>query len=102
MPPPGARWRVGGRWSPGKIIVHNDAGPFNAALRDGRLTGFFDWDFAGPCTARSDVSWMALAWVPLPARRVAAAGDGLYARLLRDGVADDVDEAVRELDDFFG
>ncbi|WP_188197427.1 phosphotransferase [Nonomuraea sp. SYSU D8015] len=34
-------------------------------------------------------------------RRLGVTGDGLYVRLLRRGVADDLDEAVRELDDFF-
>ncbi|GAA2400801.1 phosphotransferase [Nonomuraea africana] len=150
VPPADARWRIGPPWSPGSIIGHNDAGPFNAAWRSGRLVGFFDWDFAGPTTVGSDVAWMALAWVPLYARRVAAAegftdfaarprrlrlfldaygwtgnpeliikevqarmsvrigeirrfgvtDDELYVRLLERGVADDLDLAIRELDDF--
>ncbi|WP_043618942.1 phosphotransferase [Nonomuraea candida] len=150
VPSAAARWRTGGRWAPGMIIAHNDASPFNAAWQAGRLTGFFDWDFAGPVTPESDVAWMAHAWVPLYARHVAAleglrdfdsraarlrlfldvygytgdpqavvreiqarmrvrvaqirrygvSGDGLYAKLLRRGVADDVDVAIRELDEF--
>lgn len=150
VPSPGARWRMGGRWAPGLIIAHNDASPFNAAWHDGRITGFFDWDFAGPVTPGSDVAWMAHGWVPLHARRTAelegftnfeerprrlrlfldtygwtgstdtvirelqarmsaraarirrygAGGEGLYGRLLRSGVADDLDQAVRELEDF--
>ncbi|MFC7106432.1 phosphotransferase [Nonomuraea rubra] len=150
VPSPGARWRTGVPWTPGTVVVHNDATPFNAAWHEGRLTGFFDWDFAGPATIGSDVAWMAHAWVPLYARRVTAlegftdfdarparlrlfldaygwsggtdsvikeiqarmraraaqirrygaGGEGLYGRLLRGGVADDLDEAIRELDDF--
>ncbi|MEW9549034.1 phosphotransferase [Nonomuraea sp. NPDC050783] len=150
VPSPSARWRTGGRWAPGLVIAHNDASPFNAAWHEGRLAGFFDWDFAGPATVDSDVAWVALSWVPLHARRVAAAegftdfaarparlltfldaygwtgdpvtliadirrrmteraarirrlgpaGDPLHARLLRQGVADDLDEAVGELDGF--
>ena len=48
VPPPGAIWRGGGTWSPGMIIAHNDAATYNAAWHQGKLTGFFDWDFAGP------------------------------------------------------
>lgn len=73
VPSPTAHWRLGGTWTPGMIIAHNDAGPFNAAWHDGRLAGFFDWDFAGPVTPDSDVAWVAIAWVPLYARRVAEA-----------------------------
>lgn len=150
VPSADARWRTGGQWSPGAIIGHNDAAPCNAAWRAGRLVGFFDWDFAGPTTVDSDVAWLALGWVPLHARDVAASegfsdyasrparlrlfldaygwtgdpeilirdvqermrlraarirrlgvgGEELYVKLLRWGVADDLDRAVRELDDF--
>ncbi|MER6948280.1 phosphotransferase [Nonomuraea sp. NPDC000554] len=72
VPPRDAAWRGGGRWAPGLIIAHNDASPFNAAWHEGRLAGFFDWDFAGPITVESDVAWTALSWVPLHSRRVAA------------------------------
>ncbi|MDA0633543.1 phosphotransferase [Nonomuraea sp. MCN248] len=72
-PPADTVWRGGGRWRPGLIIAHNDASAFNAAWHDGRLTGFFDWDFAGPVSVESDVAWMALSWVPLHSRHVAAA-----------------------------
>ncbi|MEO3889402.1 phosphotransferase [Nonomuraea sp. B5E05] len=150
VPSADAHWRTGRPWEPGLVIAHNDASPFNAAYHAGRLVGFFDWDFAGPTTVDSDVAALALCWVPLHARHVAATegftqfdtrparlrrfldaygwegrtetiiedaqaqmraraalirrlgvtGDGLYARLLRRGVADDLDQAVRELDDF--
>jgi thiamine kinase-like enzyme len=73
VPPPGAVWRDGTPWRPGLIIGHNDAAPYNAAWSDGRLAGFFDWDFAGPVTAEWDLAFAAFGWVPLHARHVVAA-----------------------------
>jgi hypothetical protein len=73
VPPPGAVWRGGGTWSPGLIIAHNDATTHNAAWHQGRLTGFFDWDFAGPATPEWDLAFAAFTWVPLHARWFAAA-----------------------------
>lgn len=73
VPPADSRWRCGGDWSPGMIIGHNDASPYNAAWDEGRLSGFFDWDFAGPATRVSDLAWTAMCWVPMIARHVAAA-----------------------------
>ncbi|MBA2893886.1 phosphotransferase [Nonomuraea soli] len=75
VPPGDAFWRCGDQWSPGLIIGHNDASPYNAAWDEGRLTGFFDWDFAGPATVFSDLAWTAMCWVPMHARHVAA-GEG--------------------------
>jgi hypothetical protein len=66
-------WRTGGPWQPGQLVCHNDAAPYNAAWQDGRLTGFFDWDFAGPAEAAWDVAFTAFAWVPLHARHVVRA-----------------------------
>lgn len=152
VPPPGAVWRGGGRWSPGLIIGHNDAAPYNAAWRHGRLAGFFDWDFAGPVTPAWDLAFAAFSWVPLHARHVVAAegftdfparpkrlhrflaaygrpagatdflevvrervkahadgvrelaatGDPVFARLVRQGVTDDLDQALAELAAFPG
>jgi len=65
VPPPGAVWRGGGTWSPGLIIAHNDAASYNAAWHQGKLTGFFDWDFAGPATPEWDLALAAFSWVPL-------------------------------------
>ncbi|GAA2713268.1 phosphotransferase [Actinoplanes palleronii] len=65
VPPAGAVWREGGSWRPGLIIGHNDAAPYNAAWSDGRLTGFFDWDLAGPAEPVADLAFVAFAWVPL-------------------------------------
>ncbi|MFC8849589.1 MULTISPECIES: hypothetical protein [unclassified Micromonospora] len=55
VPSTGARWREGGVWRPGLIVGHNDAAPYNAAWADGRLAGFFDWDFAAPVTPEWDL-----------------------------------------------
>ncbi len=73
VPPSGARWRDGGTWSPGLIIAHNDATTHNAAWHQGRLTGFFDWDFAGPATPQQDLALAGFTWVPLHVRSVVAA-----------------------------
>jgi Ser/Thr protein kinase RdoA (MazF antagonist) len=72
-PAPSSAWRSGGSWSPGLVIGHNDAAPYNAAWQDGRLQGFFDWDFAGPVTPEFDLAFCCVAWVPLHARQVAEA-----------------------------
>ncbi len=74
VPPPGAVWRGGGTWKPGLLIVHNDASTFNAAWHQGALTGFFDWDFAGPATPEWDLAYAAFSWVPLHNRHYVAAG----------------------------
>jgi aminoglycoside phosphotransferase (APT) family kinase protein len=73
VPPAGAVWRAGDRWSPGLIVGHNDAAPYNAAWHDDTLVGFFDWDFAAPVTAAWDLAFTAFSWVPLHARHVVAA-----------------------------
>ena len=73
VPAPGAVWREGGTWSPGLIIAHNDAAPYNAAWHQGKLTGFFDWDFAGPATPEWDLALAAFSWVPLHTRDWVAA-----------------------------
>jgi aminoglycoside phosphotransferase (APT) family kinase protein len=52
---------------------HNDTAPYNAAWHQGTLTGFFDWDFAGPATPAWDLAFAAFSWVPLHARHVVAA-----------------------------
>ena len=74
VPPADAEWREGGRWRPGLVVAHNDAGPYNAVWDDrGQLTGFFDWDFAAPVSREADLAFTAFAWVPLHARDVVAA-----------------------------
>lgn len=73
VPPADAVWREGGAWRPGLVVGHNDAAPYNAAWADGRLAGFFDWDFAAPVTREYDLAFTAFSWVPLHARRVVAA-----------------------------
>ena len=74
VPPPGAIWRGGGTWTPGLTIGHNDPSPDNAAWHDGRLAGFFDWDFAGPAPAGWDLAFAAFSWVPLDTRPYRAEG----------------------------
>jgi aminoglycoside phosphotransferase (APT) family kinase protein len=65
VPPADAHWRFRERWRPGLIIAHNDAGPHNAAWQGGSISGFFDWDFAGPAEPVWDLAYLAFAWVPL-------------------------------------
>jgi hypothetical protein len=72
VPAAEAVWRMGGQWAPGLIVGHNDAAPYNAVWRDGRLVGFFDWDMAGPVSASWDVAFAAFSWVPLHAPHVVA------------------------------
>jgi Phosphotransferase enzyme family len=73
VPPSGSVWRLGGHWTTGQVICHNDAAPYNAAWHDGQLSGFFDWDFAGPALPEWDLAFTAFAWVPLHARHVVGA-----------------------------
>lgn len=150
VPPANAIWRSGTAWSPNLIIAHNDAATYNAAWHQGKLTGFFDWDFAGPAAPAWDLAFAAFSWVPLHARRVvsaegftnfaarprrldqfldsygwaapvdefldvvearikahaggirdlAASGDEAHRRLLSQGIADDLDQAITELATF--
>lgn len=39
QPPPDARWFSGRAWSPGLVIGHQDAAPWNVAVRDDHLVG---------------------------------------------------------------
>ena len=73
VPPTDAVWREGQAWTPGLIVAHNDAAPYNAVWDAGRLVGFVDWDMAGPLTKEADLAWMAFSWVPLHAREVVSA-----------------------------
>jgi hypothetical protein len=73
VPPRDAVWRFGETWSPGLIVGHNDAAPYNAVWRDGTLAGFIDWDFAAPVTREWDFAFVAFSWVPLHARAVVTA-----------------------------
>lgn len=86
-PPEDAQWRMAsvGAMSPGDVIGHNDAAPYNAVWRspsgasrrsggdpNSRLIGFVDWDFAAPCSPVWDLAFVACSWVPLHARDAAA------------------------------
>jgi hypothetical protein len=70
--PAGERWFIGRTMQPGLVIGHQDAAPYNAAVLDGDLVGFFDWDTAGPSTRDFDLAFAALWWVPLCAPDVAS------------------------------
>ena len=85
VPPAGARWRMAGDWAPGLVIGHNDAAPYNAVWRDGRLAGFIDWDMAGPVSPDWDLAYAAFSWVPLHTRRVVAARGSPTSRPGRSG-----------------
>jgi len=78
VPPAGSRWRTTGRrWSPGDVVGHNDAAPYNAVWESvpggGRLVGFVDWDFASPVPPLWDLAFVVFSWVPLHARDVVLA-----------------------------
>jgi len=97
VPPPGAQWFGDHNdLRPGELIGHHDAAPYNAVWRPapmesdpghGELVGFIDWDLAGPAKPVRDLAFMALTWVPLTARAVAAADgfppDGRRSHRLR-------------------
>jgi hypothetical protein len=72
VPPESAVWFAGQSWRPGVIIGHHDAAPYNVVWCGERLVGFVDWDIAGPSSRAHDLAFVALSWVPLQARRVAA------------------------------
>lgn len=72
QPPSDARWFSGRDWSPGLVIGHQDAAPWNVVVRDGHLVGFVDWDTAGPSSRELDLAWSVLTWVPLLAQGVVA------------------------------
>jgi len=72
-PPADAVWRFGQAWRNGLIVGHNDAAPYNAVWRDGRLVAFIDWELAAPVTPEWDLAYVAFSWVPLHARDVVEA-----------------------------
>jgi hypothetical protein len=73
-PPLHAEWReIHALYGPDVVVAHNDAAPYNAVWKDGKLVGFIDWDMAGPRRREDDMAWTAFSWVPLHARHVVAA-----------------------------
>jgi hypothetical protein len=87
--------------------------PPGAVWREGTLTGFFDWDFAGPATAEWDLAltgfttgeFLDMVEARMTAhaagiRDKAAAGDQASGRLLRQGVPDAIDQALADLASF--
>ena len=73
VPPPDPHW-FGGRdeLGPGELIGHGDAAPYNAVWT-GTGVVVIDWDLAHPMPPLEDLAFVALMWVPLTARDVAAA-----------------------------
>jgi Phosphotransferase enzyme family len=72
--PPHAEWREShAPYGSEVVVAHNDAAPYNAVWKDGKLVGFIDWDMAGPRRREDDLAWTAFSWVPLHARYVVAA-----------------------------
>jgi 8-oxo-dGTP pyrophosphatase MutT (NUDIX family) len=47
------------------VIAHNDLAPYNVCFVEGRLTGVFDWDLAGPSTRLYELAHLAWTAVPL-------------------------------------
>ncbi|MFF5176304.1 phosphotransferase [Micromonospora sp. NPDC000089] len=70
-PPADAVWFVPRPWFEGAVVGHNDAAPWNAVWRDGKLVGFVDWDTAAPTSRDFDLAYVALTWVPLQTPRLA-------------------------------
>ena len=68
-PPPGERWFIEATMTPGLIVGHQDAAPYNAVVNGDRLVGFYDWDIASPSTREWDLAFSALSWVPLASPR---------------------------------
>jgi hypothetical protein len=47
------------------LIGHYDIAPYNACFRADDLVGVFDWDLAGPTTARLELAFIAWSCAPL-------------------------------------
>jgi Phosphotransferase enzyme family len=65
VPAVDAVWFGGQNWAPDRIIGHHDAAPYNAVWDSNGLTGFIDWDTAGPSSRELDIAYTALTWIPL-------------------------------------
>ncbi|WP_433499202.1 phosphotransferase [Sphaerimonospora sp. CA-214678] len=63
---PGDRWWLPAR-SPAEVICHGDAAPYNCVVRDGRVTGFIDFDAAHPGPRIWDVAYAVYRFAPLQA-----------------------------------
>ncbi len=51
--------------APGAIVCHNDLCVENVVVRDGRVAGFIDFDFAAPSDRLLDIAIAARHWVPM-------------------------------------
>jgi hypothetical protein len=50
---------------PGAIVCHNDLCVENVVVRDGRVAGFIDFDFAAPNDPLLDIAIAARHWIPM-------------------------------------
>lgn len=50
---------------PGAIVCHNDLCIENVVVRDGRVAGFIDFDFAAPSDPLLDIAIAARHWIPI-------------------------------------
>lgn len=50
---------------PATMICHQDIGPWNVIVENGRINGLVDWDLVGPATAAWDLAYAAWRFAPL-------------------------------------
>lgn len=73
-------WRAP-RHEPAEVVCHNDFATYNLLVRDGRLSGAIDFDFASPGPRVWDVAYLAYRLVPIAEDAPSADGLDRDARL---------------------
>ena len=73
-------WRAP-RHEPAEVVCHNDFATYNLLVRDGRLSGAIDFDFASPGPRAWDVAYLAYRIVPFAEDAPSADGLDRDARL---------------------
>ena len=99
-------WRSPRR-EPAEVICHNDFATYNLIVRDERLAGVIDFDFASPGSRLWDLAYLAYRIVPFAEDATSADGLDLDRRLAQlieayDATYSDrevIDAAVARLDD---